>query len=134
MLYTKIALQNSRGSQSLWVPKSQRLGWAAPANLTKDDTTSHYGAHKHSLQYNLRPNWRVALHVGMWNMSSMSENREVCELLKKRMIDVCCLQEVRWREQGSRKLEIDGRTSMLWWSGKGDGVGGVGVMAKKNLC
>ena len=41
---------------------------------------------------------------------------DVCEELKKRMIDVCCMQELRW---GGRRYE-------LWWSGKGDGVVGEG--------
>ena len=27
-----------------------------------------------------------------------------------------------------------GRRYKLWWSGKGDGVGGVGVMVKEGLC
>ena len=47
------------------------------------------------------------------------------------MIDVCCLLEVRWRGQGAR---MKGRRYKLWWSGKGDGVGGVRVMVKEELC
>ena len=41
------------------------------------------------------------------------------------MIDVCCLQEVRWRRQGAGMLVMKGRRYKLWWSGRGDGVGGV---------
>ena len=38
----------------------------------------------------------------MWNLGSLSGREgEVCEELSKRMIDVCCLQEVRWREKGA---------------------------------
>ena len=29
---------------------------------------------------------------------------------------------------------MEGRRYKLWWSGKGDGVGGVGVMVKEELC
>ena len=50
------------------------------------------------------------------------------------MIDVCCLQVVRWRGRGARMLGIKGRKCKLWWSGKGDGVGGVGVLVKEKLC
>ena len=50
------------------------------------------------------------------------------------MIDVCCLQEVRWRGQGARMIGMKGRRYKLWWSGKGDGVRGVGVMVKEELC
>ena len=31
-------------------------------------------------------------------------------------------------------LVMNGRRYKLWWSGKGDGVGGVGVMVKEELC
>ena len=37
------------------------------------------------------------------------------------MIDVCCLQEVRWRGQAAG---MKGRRYILWWSEKGDEVGG----------
>ena len=52
------------------------------------------------------------------NVGSLSgKGGEVCEELRKRMIDMCCSQEVRWRGQGARVLEIKGRTYKLWWSG-----------------
>ena len=47
---------------------------------------------------------------------------------------MCCLREVRWRGQGARMLEMMGRRYRLWWSGKVDGVGGVGVVVKEELC
>ena len=31
-------------------------------------------------------------------------------------------------------LGMKGRRYKMWWSGKGDGVGGVGVMVKEELC
>ena len=50
------------------------------------------------------------------------------------MIDMCCLQEVKWGEQGSRVPWIEGRRYKQWWSGKGDRVDSVGVMVKEELC
>ena len=50
------------------------------------------------------------------------------------MIDVCRLQEVRWRGLGANMQGMRGRKYRLWLSGKGDGVGGVGVMVKEELC
>ena len=45
----------------------------------------------------------IWVQVGMWNLSSLSgKGGYVCEEPRKRMIDVCCLHEVRWRGQGSR--------------------------------
>ena len=43
---------------------------------------------------------------------------EVYEELRKRMIDVCCLHEVRWSGQGARMLGMKGRTYRQWWCGK----------------
>ena len=70
----------------------------------------------------------------MENRYSEWKGGDVCEKLRKRMIDVRYLQEVRWREQGARMQGMNGRIYKLWWSGKGDGVGGVGVLVKKELC
>ena len=50
--------------------------------------------------------------------------REEKYVWRKRMIDVCCLYDVRWRGQVFEILEIEGRKYRLWWSG--NGVGGVG--------
>ena len=47
---------------------------------------------------------------------------------------MCCLQEVRWRGQGGRMTGMKGRRHKLWQSGKGDGVGGVAVMVKEDMC
>ena len=39
------------------------------------------------------------LRVATWNIGSMSERTwEVVEVMIKRIIDICCLQETRWRE------------------------------------
>ena len=40
---------------------------------------------------------------------------EVCEELRKRSMDVCCLQEVRWIGQGSQFIGEKGRRYKLWW-------------------
>ena len=70
-----------------------------------------------------------------WNIGSLSgKGGEVCVELRERMIDVCCLQEVRWRGQGASILWMEERRNKLWWSGKVDGVDGVGVMVKEDLC
>ena len=61
------------------------------------------------------------------------KGREVCEELRKRMIDVCCLQ-VSWRGKGARMLGMKGRRYKQRQSDKGDGVGGVEAMMKEELC
>ena len=40
--------------------------------------------------------------IGMWYIGGLGgKGGEVCDELRKRMIGVCCLQEVRWRGQGT---------------------------------
>ena len=45
----------------------------------------------------------------MWNIGSLKGNgEEIFGQMGKRMVDVCCLQLMRWRRQGS---------GMLGWRG-----------------
>ena len=75
------------------------------------------------------------MRVGTWNVRSMTgRGTEVCEELRKRRMDVCCLQEVRWRGHGAQLMGVKGRRYKLWWSGNSDGIGGVGVLVKEELC
>ena len=57
----------------------------------------------------------------------------MCEELRKRRMDVCCLQEVRWRAQGARFMGVKGRRYKLWWTWNTDGMRGVGVLVKEEL-
>ena len=75
----------------------QSLGWAAPACHKKEDATPHPGVGKHGLQYDRRPNGHFAVLVGTWNFGSLSRKGDICEELRKKMTDVCCLQQVGWR-------------------------------------
>ena len=59
------------------------------------------------------------------------------EELRKRKVekmDVCCLQEVRWRGQGARFIGVKGRRDKLWWCGNDDKTGGVGILVTEELC
>ena len=49
-------------------------------------------------------------------------------------MDVCCLQEVRWREQRVRFMGVKGRRYKLWWSGNSDSTGDLGALVKEELC
>ena len=87
------------------------------------------------MHYDGRPDGCFGVRVGTWNFDTLSgKGGDVCEELRKRMTDVCCLQVVRWRGQGARMLGMKGRKYKLWWYGKGDGVGYVGVMVKEKKC
>ena len=56
----------------------------------------------------------VGFRFGGWNVGSISgRGTEVCEELKKRLVDVCCLQEVRSRGEGARFFGVMGRRYKL---------------------
>ena len=64
--------------------------------------------------------------MGTWNIGSMSgRETEVCEELRKRRMDVCCLQGVQF-------LGLKGRRYKLSWSGKSDGTRGEGGAVRKS--
>ena len=50
---------------------------------------------------------------------------EVREELRKRKIDVCCMQEVRWKGQGARFVSNSGQRYKLCWPRNDAGFGRV---------
>ena len=54
---------------------------------------------------------------------------EVCEVLRRRMVKVCCIQEVRWKGDGSRALQ----GCKLIWKGNSEETAGVGVLVASEL-
>ena len=54
--------------------------------------------------------------------------------LRKRKVDVRCLQEVRWRGEGASFFGVKGRRYKLWKCGNDDKTGGVGILVKEELC
>ena len=78
---------------------------------------------------------QIGVRFGSWNVGSLcSRGTEVSEELRKRKVDVYCLQEVRWRGEGARFFGVKGRRYKLWWCGNDDKVGGVGILVKEELC
>ena len=75
---------------------AQRLGWATLAYHKQKGATPDLGPCKHCLQNGWKLDERLRVRVGTWNVGSMSgRDTEVCEELRKRWVDVCCLQDVR---------------------------------------
>ena len=53
---------------------------------------------------------------------------EVAKTVSRRNIDICCLQEVRWRGAGMRTITGKDTQYKLFWIGNQEGNGGVGAM------
>ena len=52
--------------------------------------------------------------LGMWNIGNLGGDGGFCDALRKGMIDMCCLQRVRYRELGFGTLGMEGMTYNLW--------------------
>ena len=69
-------------------------------------------------------------HFGTWNIGTLKgKSGEVCEVLYRRKVKVCCIQEVRWKGEGSRALQ----GYKLTWKGNSEGTAGVGVLVASEL-
>ena len=55
------------------------------------------------------------------------------EELRKRMVHVCCVQEVQWRGEGAQFLGINKRRYELWWSSNFLRIGEIKILVKKKL-
>nr|XP_049587334.1 craniofacial development protein 2-like [Syngnathus scovelli]XP_049587336.1 craniofacial development protein 2-like [Syngnathus scovelli]XP_049587343.1 craniofacial development protein 2-like [Syngnathus scovelli]XP_049587352.1 craniofacial development protein 2-like [Syngnathus scovelli]XP_049587362.1 craniofacial development protein 2-like [Syngnathus scovelli] len=53
---------------------------------------------------------------------------EVVEVLHRRRVDVCCVQESRWKGGSARMLGAIGRRYKFFWQGCNEGTDGVGVL------
>ena len=58
---------------------------------------------------------------------------EMVDELGKRKVDVCCVQETKWRGGSAKFIGAKGERYKFWWDG-GDGAAGVGLMIKEELC
>ena len=67
---------------------------------------------------------------GTWNIGTLKgKSGEVCEVLCTRKVKVCCIQEVRWKGEGSRALQ----GYKLIWKGNNEGTAGVRVLVANEL-
>jgi hypothetical protein len=72
------------------------------------------------------------LRVGSANVGTLhGRTGEIVEMVGRRNLDVCCLQETRWKGGNTRTFVVDGARYKLYWSGCDRGLGGVGVMVSE---
>ena len=54
------------------------------------------------------------IRLGTLNIGTLNWNGlQICDELWKRNVDLCCLQEVRWRGCGARLIGLQGRRNKL---------------------
>lgn len=67
--------------------------------------------------------------VGTLNVGTMrGKASEVVETMTRRRVDLCCLQETRWKTGGVRRIEGKDSRYKFFWSGNDKSTGGVGVL------
>jgi len=70
----------------------------------------------------------VELRIGTVNVGTLrGRSGEVVEMVGRRRLDFCCLQETRWKGEGARMLG----EYKVFWQGCADGVAGVGILVAK---
>ena len=70
--------------------------------------------------------------LGNWNVGTAWPFWRGCEVLTKRKIDVCCVQEVRWKGASARMVTGKDTKYKFFWSGSSTGVGGMGVLVSRD--
>ena len=63
----------------------------------------------------------------MWARCGGKSN-EVVETVSRRRVDLCCLQETRWKREGVKQMVGKDSRFKLFWSGNDKGTGGVGIL------
>ena len=70
--------------------------------------------------------------VGTLNVGTLrGRSGEVVETLSRRKVDVCCVQETRWRGASARMVTGKESEYKIFWVGNNKGTGGVGLMVNK---
>ena len=68
------------------------------------------------------------LRIASWNVGTLKgRSNEIVETISRRKIDICCVQEVRWRGASTRLITGKDSVYKLYWVGNKEGTNGVGV-------
>ena len=63
----------------------------------------------------------------------VSRSGEVVDVLHRRKIDFCCIQETRWKGETARMLGANGRRYKFFWQCCNERTAGVGVFIAQRL-
>ena len=72
---------------------------------------------------------KIKLRVAALNVGTMTgKGREVADLMERRVVDILCVQETRWKGERARCL---GGGYTMWYCGSGNKKNDVGIILKK---
>ncbi|ESN90776.1 hypothetical protein HELRODRAFT_182604 [Helobdella robusta] len=76
----------------------------------------------------------MVLRLGTLNVGTLTgRSMEIAEMLERRRIDICCLQETRWKSNGVCHVNSDKEKYKLFWNGQKTVKNGVGIFVRKPL-
>ncbi|ESN95651.1 hypothetical protein HELRODRAFT_179121 [Helobdella robusta] len=58
---------------------------------------------------------------------------EIAEMLERKRINICCLQEIRWKSNGVCHVNSDKEKYKLFWNGQKTAKNGVGIFVREPL-
>lgn len=74
----------------------------------------------------------LKLRVGTVNVGTMARRSgEIVDMVARRKLDFCCVQETRWKGGSARTMGVDGGRYKFFWVGCEEGVSGVGVLVSE---
>ena len=113
-------------------PRSTLQACLVPAYIRKNASVSRGGSEGTCAWMRANtPDAQICLRFSSWNVGTPSEKSgEIAETLKRCGIDICFLQEVRWRGKGDKMI---GNRYNLLWSGLRKRENGVGAMVANRL-
>ena len=80
----------------------------------------------------VRPTGKTSTRFGTVNVGTISGRaNEIAEMLTRRKVDLCCLQETRRRGGSARLIKGKNTIYKFFWCGDQSGFGGVGMLAQK---
>ena len=72
------------------------------------------------------------LQIATLNVSTMKgQSAEIVEMLSRRIFDICCAQETRWKGEWAQKIMGKNCHYKFFWKGDKLGHGGIGIQIKK---
>ncbi|ESO12154.1 hypothetical protein HELRODRAFT_158619 [Helobdella robusta] len=76
----------------------------------------------------------MVLRLGTLNVGSLTgRGMEIAEMLVRRRIDICCLQETQWKSNGVCHVNSDKEKYKLFWNGQKMAKNGVGIFVREQL-
>ena len=111
--------------------------WGSPSSLVKaKDGETGYGKGNPIYDGSIPegPHRSRCLRFGTWNVGSMTgRSAEVVDVLMRRRVDVCCVQETRWKGGSARMINGDGGRYKFFWQWCPEGISGVGVLLSEEI-